>query len=370
MNDNSKKTKKLLILIWNLGIGGVQKRMRDVAIDISTNHKDWEIIFLVKNRYPDSFKEQIINLPRVKVIYSPKADVKNNKSMALLWILKQYWLINPNVCLTFMSHFSMLMIFVKHLFFWRRTRLVLNEGVFTSKYLPIHSKHPRVDKFLVKLTYKYADRIIVPTKIIKNELHSAYLVPRKKIIVIPNWTLFPPTKPLKQIYDLIYVGRFENEKGLVGLINVLAKIKLIYPTIKLVLIGEGSQELIIRREIDRLHLINNVKILSTRKDVSPWLKKSKIFMLTSMNEGMPNVVLEAALCEIPTICREFEGVNEVIKNNQTGIIVRSEKEIVVAITKLLECPDIRISMGKAAQNYVKEKFNVDLQNKYINILTS
>lgn len=362
------KKKRLLILIWNLGIGGMQKRVRDMVKDISQNYPGWEVYILVKYKTPHCFNQEIEKLPGVFVRYFPENHILYNKLASLPWILKEVFVLRPTSCLTFLSHFSLLSLFVKFIFFWTRFRLVLNEGVYTSKFLPIHSHNPELETRLIKIFYRYADQIIAPTAAIKNDLVKNFSVPDRPISVIPNWTLIPPQKPLAKVFDLIYVGRFEKEKNLFEMLQILKAVKKTFPKIQLCLLGEGSLELELRRRVDQMGLTNNVSFVLPQSDVTPWLRQSKIFILTTLNEGLPNVILEAAMCGVPTISSYFEGVNEIIIHSKTGLIASSKQEFIEAVKKLFDDSGLRKNMGEKAKNFIRRGFQAKNQDFFINIL--
>lgn len=362
------KKKRLLILIWNLGIGGMQKRVRDIVKDISRNRLEWEVYILVKYKSPRCFNEEIEKLPRVFVRYFPDHHILYNKWASLPWILKEVFIIRPASCLTFLSHFSLLLLFVKYILFWRKSKLVLNEGVFTSKFLPIHTHRPDLEARLIKAFYRYSNRIIAPTIAIKNDLAINFSVPAGMISIISNWTLIPPQKPLPKVFDLIYAGRFEREKNLLTMLEVVRIVKQSHPKIKVCLLGEGSLELELRRKVDQYGLNNNVSFSLSQPDIIPWLRRSKVLIMTTLNEGLPNVVLEAAMCGVPTISSYYEGVEEIIKHKETGMIARSVEEFASNAFLLLADSKKRTMLGMNAVGWVKKRFHASNQQQFIDTL--
>lgn len=362
------KKKRLLILIWNLGIGGMQKRVKDIVKDISSNRPDWEVYLLVKYKTPSCFNQEIEALPRVFIRYFPQGHFFYNKWASFPWILREYLIIRPNVCLTFLSHFSILMILVRFLVFWIKCRLVLNEGVYTSKFLPIHSLRPKLEKKLIRLLYRFADNIIVPTRAIETDLGKNFSVSPRLITRIPNWTLISPQKPLKPKFDLIYAGRFEKEKSLFEILDIVRAVKKTSPKVRLCLLGGGSLELELRRRVDQLGLRDNVYFVLPQSDITSWLRRSRIFILTSLNEGLPNVILEAAMCQIPTVSSAFEGIEDIILHGQTGLAARSKGKLSLFVLKLLKKDSLRLKLGQDAQRHVRLKFSAQNQRLFLEIL--
>jgi len=252
--------------------------------------------------------------------------------------------------------------------FWRKTKIILNEVAYTSKYLSIHTNYPNLEKFLIRLIYPLADCIICPTKIGAQDLISNFRIPKNKISIIRNWTLFPPHKPSMPKWDLIYTGRFAKEKNLLDLINIIYQLKPKLPKIKLLLLGEGDLKNKIKELILKLSLTNNINILPTTTNVAKYLKKSKIFISLSQNEGLPNVVLEAAMCQLPSIINNFEGADEVVIHKKTGFITNNQSEIINSILKLIDNNQLRLNIGQNAQHHVINSFGPKNQHQYIQII--
>jgi glycosyltransferase involved in cell wall biosynthesis len=361
------KQKRLLILVWNLGIGGVQKRIRDISKEISKKHQNWEVYIFVRDRYPSHFAGELVNYKRINIVYFPPSRAIGRLS-SLIWFAGQYANIRPDVCLTFLSYLSSVMIAVKLFCFWTKTRVVLNEGIHTSGFLPIHSKSITMETSAIKLLYKFSDLILVPTKAVKVDLIKNYSVPNKLIKIIPNWTLFKPGQSKTPIYDLIYIGRFEKEKNLNDFVNIVKLLKSKYKRISACLVGDGSYLNDLHLLISQYGLKKNIRILPPQIDVAGLLQGSKLFLLPSQNEGMPNVVLEAAMCGIPTVARRFTGSEEVIQDNISGFLYDDVKGAVSFISKLLTDDSFRKKMGESAISLVSQKFSAKVQSKFMSEL--
>lgn len=359
--------KRLLILVWNLGLGGVQKRIRDIAKEISNKHRNWEVYIFVRDRYPSHFAEELTHNRKMRIIYFPPSRAMGRLS-SLVWLARKYNDIRPDVCLTFLSYLSSLMVITRLTCFWVKTRIVLNEGVHTSGFLPIHSKSLIMESLAIKLLYKFSDLVIAPTMAVATDLKENYSVPEKLIKIIPNWTLFPQKFSKDPVYDLIYIGRFEKEKNLGEFISIVKLLKTKRQNISACLAGEGSDLDKVCLLIDKYGLEKNIRILPPQVDVAGLLRKSKLFLLPSQNEGMPNIVLEAAMCSVPTISRCFPGSDEVIQNRVTGILYNDIRGAIPEILKLLNDNDLRERMGKFAMGLVTQRFSSKVQDRFISEL--
>jgi len=364
-----KQKKRLLILIWNMGLGGIQKRMRDVVLDINKNYLNWNVYFLIKQKDESHFLTTIQKQSKVKLYFFSDVSKTPRNVFFLFWVTHQYLKIKPNVCLTFLDHLSISLIAINKIVFWIKSKIVLNEGVLTSKYLPLNNRASYWSK-LIRIFYPKADQIIVPTQEVSNDLINNFLVPKTKIKVIPNWTLFRSSikKNKKKKYDLIFIGRFEKEKNPLGFVKIVHSISKVFPKVTAVMLGTGAQLETIISLITKYKLHNNITLLGSVSNPDTYLNESRILVLPTQNEGMPNVVLEAAMKKIPTISSNFPGVEEIIINNKTGLIGTSINQMSALTINLLKNPHKIRKIGTNAAQHVKNKFHRSRQTEFINTL--
>ncbi|MDP4001798.1 MAG: glycosyltransferase [bacterium] len=126
-------------------------------------------------------------------------------------------------------------------------------------------------------------------------------VPASKIMYIPSiyidHGIFKPQNEPKE-YDLIFVGRLAENKGVDLLLEVAKKSNL-----EVLIVGDGPLKKYIDGKIKEWKLVN-VKCFGWAKDsqeVASLINKSKLFVLTSLNEGGPRVVAEALACGVPVL---------------------------------------------------------------------
>ena len=195
-----------------------------------------------------------------------------------------------------MENFSAVAVIIKKIIFWRKIRVVLDEVILTSRYLKIYRKKSEIFwGIIIKIFYPMADKIIVPSKACQMDLVDNFGIIKNKIVVINNWTLFKKGRiGVKKIYDAIYVGRLDSEKNIDVLLDLSKKMILVNPDYKQVILGTGNEERRLKRKVRQMKIEKNVLFMGYKKNVGYYLERSKMFILPSVNEGMPNVVLEAA----------------------------------------------------------------------------
>ena len=143
-----------------------------------------------------------------------------------------------------------------------------------------------------------------------------------------------------------------------------------FPSLTMALVGGGSLLSALQSEIAIHKLTNNVRIYPSSSDTTLFMKRATVLVLPSLNEGMPNVVLEAAMCGVPSIINNFPGADEVVIDGKTGYIANSEEDMVEKIGHVLNHPALAKRMGLRAQEYVSKHFHKRRQEQFIEALLS
>jgi glycosyltransferase involved in cell wall biosynthesis len=157
-----------------------------------------------------------------------------------------------------------------------------------------------------------------------------------------------------------FVGALAPQKGLVYLIEAVEKLRDAYPKIKCLLIGEGEQEAFLKEMIRQKQLQNQFIFLGQRYDIPVLLKIIDVFVLPSLWEGLPQVVLEAMAAGCPVVATNVCGTPEIIENGTNGLLVPPENArfLAEAITKILNDQTFRQKLIQNAHRTIDAKFNV------------
>lgn len=133
----------------------------------------------------------------------------------------------------------------------------------------------------------------------------------------------------KDDFVFVFMGRLVADKGINELICAFNKLSLQDQSIKLLLVGTYENELDPLKP-ETLNIINaNKHIIWTGwvDDVRPYFAISNALTFPSYREGFPNVVMQGAAMQLPCIVTNINGCNEIIKHNETGIIVPTKDEL-------------------------------------------
>lgn len=162
---------------------------------------------------------------------------------------------------------------------------------------------------------------------------------------------------------VVSIGRLDIQKGFDYLIEAFSIVVKEHNDWKLEIYGDGNEKDRLLSLINELHLENNVSILPSNKDVVNILNNSSIFVLSSRYEGYANILVESLACGVPSISYNWmTGVEEIIENNKTGIIVNLQNRIDYFYNRNKNNKDI-MNLANAI-NYLIENENVC--NKFSN----
>lgn len=242
----------------------------------------------------------------------------------------------------------------------KKPKIIHSHGIFYDFFERHH-----ISRFLLKhLAHLY----IVISKKMKKEF-IALGIPENKIVYLPNSVntdLFVP-KGQKEDNLLLFVGRISAIKGLHILIKSL---RYLEENIRLIIIGPPDWDVNYYQKILKLikkenqkgkHEIRYLGAMEQTKLVE-WYQKTSLFILPSLYEAFGVTILEALACETPVIATRVGGIPEIIKNNETGILIspNNPKSLAEAIQHLLENRDIRLKMGREGRKRVIKEYSLEV----------
>lgn len=166
----------------------------------------------------------------------------------------------------------------------------------------------------------------------------------------------PPAADLVKPTDEVwigYVGRLESVKGYDFLLEAVEPLHRRYPNLKTFFIGASVPE--------SLPTPPGVRFLGFRKDVYSVLKRMDIFCLPSLNEGLPNSLMEAMAVRCASVASRVGGVLCLIEHRKNGLMVppRDAEALRTAIDELTSSPSLRKELGHRARRTIEAEFNWD-----------
>lgn len=195
-----------------------------------------------------------------------------------------------------------------------------------------------------------------------------------KTIVIPNSLPFYPQQASScENKQVIFVGRFNEQKGLEYLIETWEKVHRRHSDWSLHMYGEGEQELKLRQLIQKASLENVVIVHQPTKYIMDKYLESSIFLLTSRFEGLPMVLIEAFACGLPIVSFNCPwGPADIIKDGEDGFLVEylNTDEAAQRVCQLIEDPELRKKMGAKARVNVQRYKREVIMRQWIDLFNS
>lgn len=142
----------------------------------------------------------------------------------------------------------------------------------------------------------------------------------------------------ERLNRIISVGRLYPQKDQKMMIEAFAKVSERFPDWKLVIFGEGPEREALELLVERLKVKDKVSLPGRSENIIDELKKSNVFCLSSIYEGMSNALVEAICVGLPIVTTKVSGTEELIKDGENGFIVNigDTDAMAEALTKILE----------------------------------
>jgi glycosyltransferase involved in cell wall biosynthesis len=200
-------------------------------------------------------------------------------------------------------------------------------------------------------------------KVIHNGLDLEEIEKRGKEEVLHPW--FGGSEPIA-----LAVGRLVNQKGFSYLIEAVRLVNRKTP-LRLLIMGEGELREKLQRQSQELGIEDRVDFLGVKRNPFAYMSRCDLFVLSSLYEGLPNVLIEAMAVGLPLVSTNCPyGPSEIIEDGRSGILVpvRDPQAIAEAILRVLEDEHLRERLKVEARRRVRD-FSLDnMTSKYTDLL--
>ena len=214
------------------------------------------------------------------------------------------------------------------------------------------------------LAINHIDKIIVLSNTHK-DFYKAQGVPDGKMVVIYNGIDLKQfdkfvQEPVELSFDnqevIAFVGTLVSRKRQIDALRALELIVDDFPDINLLFLGDGPERENLTSMIKEKGLEKNAIIYGMVDNVAPYLRQSKIGLMLSDREGMPNVILEYMAAGIPVIATDLPGIREMITDGVTGYIVPvgDYRSVAMMIKRLLTNDNERKCIGNSARKVLED----------------
>lgn len=199
-------------------------------------------------------------------------------------------------------------------------------------------------------------------------------IPETKLVYLPN-AVDIPTQIVKKGNKKIIIGaigRFIEAKDYSNLIKAAGILREKGVAFELYILGDG----LLRKELEagqrKLGLESVVKMPGFQDNIFEWLLKFDIFVISSIREGQPVVLLEAMSYGLPIVATNVGGIPDTLKNGEEGLLVEPGNPalLAAAMKKLIDDESLKESLGQKARERVERDFSIKaICKKYEKIYT-
>lgn len=165
--------------------------------------------------------------------------------------------------------------------------------------------------------------------------------------------------------SIISICRFVDQKNIKEFIQIAGKLK----KYNFILIGNGPKWNDIKNYITNKNL-KNIYLMGTKKNVFSFLRKSDIYLSTSLYEGLPISIIEAMSIGLPIIASDVTGNCDAVIHGKSGYLYKlGEVDMAVNyLKKLLNNDELRMKLGKNSHNIQRNIFSLEkMINQYLDL---
>lgn len=233
-----------------------------------------------------------------------------------------------------------------------------------------------------KLTLCTVDGLVANSKSTARFLESKVKPGRVRVFAVQNAIQdeFIPRQQIRAQLEKDYklppdalwigsMGRLDPLKHFDWLIKLLYELRVSCPPLHFILIGDGPEMPNLKALIESLGISDLVTLTGEVPQASKWLQAFDTFAFTSVDEGMPNVIMEAAAAGLPIVTWQLPFYEELLENEKSALLVKAGdmQAFKEALFSLVNSPEQRQMLGQAARQKIVTNFSLPT---FINNMTA
>lgn len=191
------------------------------------------------------------------------------------------------------------------------------------------------------------------------------LARKKKIVLVYNGT--EPVKRAgfdalgKRGFTLVFVGRVVREKAIDTLIRAVALAKARVPNLSFWVVGDGNVRPELEALTKELGVQDDVKFWGQQTNTAPFFSAADAFTMSSISEGLPMSLLQSMSLGTPAILTDVDGMGEVIRLTQSGLLVPvgDPAALADAIARLAGSKALQAELSRKALEAYETRFTIE-----------
>lgn len=231
-----------------------------------------------------------------------------------------------------------------------------------------------------RLVWRRAKRIVANSEGLKALAEKTAKKLGKEVIMIPNGVdtdIFRPDDAPENTPSILFAARLTEQKGATFLLKALAEMKArepgIFAGVRCSIVGDGPLRQSLEKEARELGIAERVEFRGwiERSVLSREYRRHSIFVLPTFEEGMPNALLEAMASGLAIVATDVPGNNELIRNGESGILIKSSKnpsgDLAQALIELCRHREMIEKCGRAARAEAERRGWGEIARRYANL---
>lgn len=354
--DNINKKFKVLEVINSLKIGGAEILLSNFVIEAKKNNQHTVDVCTL---YAANDANNIEEIKKKNVgIWS--LDLKNKYTLSSVGKIKKI-IEREKYDIVHVHLFpASAVVALSSLFLPNHIRYILTEHSTFNRRRSI-----KIFKILDNFIYRRYLKIICISKSVQNSLTKWAPKVKKKIEIIPNGipldSIYNDNPSIKK-YDVLFVGRLIQQKGIDFLLEAVSILQKKYKKIiQVAIVGDGPLKKELIKMCEELKIKDSVEFLGFQRNVDQIMRSSRVLVLPSRCEGFGLVLLEAMKNKLPIVATNVGGIPEIITNGHEGILVPKENPEILAhsINRILENSQLRSQLIQNAYKKVQDQYSIE-----------
>ncbi|KPV39768.1 glycosyl transferase family 1 [Thiohalorhabdus denitrificans] len=242
---------------------------------------------------------------------------------------------------------------------------------------------------LYRIITAFTDQMVAVSPAVESYLRQDIRLPESKVSMIANGV--PKKQPAKpevvaRVREELGIGPEDSIIGTVGrlfdghkrvsdLIRALPLVTQCVPNVKLLVVGTGPDEDILRDLAVELEIADRVIFVGYQADTQPYYQMMDIFALASAREAFGMVLVEAMFSGLPIVATRAGGIPRVVDEGETALLIDpySPQELAASLVHLLDDPETARAMGsrggiRAKEHFSEERYVYDVDHLYTRLM--
>lgn len=159
-------------------------------------------------------------------------------------------------------------------------------------------------------------------------------------------------------FVVVNVGRLVEQKAQADLVSAAALLRDRHRNVLVLILGDGHLRAALDDQIRMAGLSDRVRVLGFQDDVQGYLSIADVFVLPSVDEGLPIALLEALMAGVPVICTPVGAIPEFLQHGVSALLVpaRDPAALAAALERLIVQPDLRPELAQRGHDEAAQRF--------------